>query len=181
MRPIVAFAFVLFLVTLSPVSVRHVAVEDVHAAAPPVLMSFDTMYGVDGPFLAGKHHPIRGIPGDELPWEIESAKGSLDTEGHLKIEVRGLVFKDDPSVPIALRGKNDAENFRAIVSCITEVGEDDVRRARARSPLFAASEQGDSDIDAQLTLPNPCIAPIIFVLPGDEHFWFAVSGFEAEE
>src|SRR5690349_10503950 len=88
------------------------------ATTPQTIISFDTMYGVDGPFLEGKHHPLRGIRGDELPWEIESATGKLDTSGHLTIAVRGLVFKDDPSVPANLRGKNDAAQFRAVVSCI---------------------------------------------------------------
>jgi len=31
-----------------------------------------------------------------------------------------------------------------------------------------------------VTLPSPCLAPIIFVIPGDERKWFAVTGFEAD-
>jgi len=27
---------------------------------------------------------------------------------------------------------------------------------------------GDSDIDAIITLPNPCVAPIVFVIAGSE-------------
>ena len=45
---------------------------------------------------------------------------------------------------------------------------------------FAATPFGDSDIDAQITLPNPCVAPIVFVLSGSEDKWFAVVGFESE-
>src|SRR5262249_47988531 len=58
-----------------------------------IILAFHTMYGVDGPFI-GEENAIRGIVGDEAPWEIESVRGSLDTDGHLKITVRGLVFKD---------------------------------------------------------------------------------------
>ena len=32
-----------------------------------------------------------------------------------------------------------------------------------------------------MTLPNPCVAPVIFVLAGSEDKWFSVTGFEAEE
>jgi hypothetical protein len=43
------------------------------------------MYGVDGAFVGD---PIRGIIGDELPWEIaEFIRGKLDTEGRSLCEV----------------------------------------------------------------------------------------------
>ena len=42
------------------------------------LISFESMYGVDGPFV-GDGFPIRDIPGDELPWTLRSARGRLDT------------------------------------------------------------------------------------------------------
>jgi hypothetical protein len=45
---------------------------------------------------------------------------------------------------------------------------------------FPATPTGDSDIDAMITLPNPCVAPIVFVLSGSEDKWFAVIGFESE-
>src|SRR4030095_7787753 len=88
------------------------------ADAPKTLLSWSAMYGVDGAFV-GKN-PIRGVVGDELPWAIESSKGSLGVDGHLKVTVRGLVFADDDSVPEAIRGINDEEEFRALVSCLAE-------------------------------------------------------------
>lgn len=143
------------------------------------IVSFDTMYGVDGPFVGGTH-PIRGIPGDELPWAIaKSIRGELDKSGHLRIKVKGLVFKDDPSVPLELRGKNDEETFRGLVSCLTENG-DDVGEANVATSGFPATVEGNSTIDEQLTLPNPCIAPIVMVLAGSEGKWFAVMGVETE-
>jgi len=42
----------------------------------PRILAFDTMYGVDGPFV-GAASPIREVIGDELPWVIGSAKGAL--------------------------------------------------------------------------------------------------------
>src|SRR5262245_47285983 len=104
---------------MSILSVVALAASSPHAPIPEirgghagkVLQSFDTMYGVDGPFV-GDAFPIRGIPGDELPWEVREAKGKLDSDGHLTIRVRGLVFKDEPEVPPDLRGKNDESEFR---------------------------------------------------------------------
>jgi len=156
------------------------------AAAPPnggeqgnTLLAFHSMYGVDGPFV-GNTFPLRGIPGDELPWTIASAVGRLDTDGHLTIQVRGLVFTDDEEVPPELRGINDEPTFRAAVSCTTEQGARVVRRNVVTEP-FPATATGNSHIRATVELPNPCVAPTVLILAGSEDKWFAVVGFEAEE
>src|SRR5262245_62185045 len=103
---------------------RVAEAADRGAAKPAkLILMFQTMYGVDGPFV-GEANPIRGVIGDELPWEIaKSIRGRLNTKGHLKIVVHGLVFKDDPSVPPELRGKNDEAEFRGLVSCLSEEGD----------------------------------------------------------
>src|SRR4026207_467183 len=59
---------------------------------------FSPMSGGDGPFV-GDAFPIRGVRGDELPWEVRGASGRLDTDGHLTLRIRGLVFKDEEGVP----------------------------------------------------------------------------------
>jgi hypothetical protein len=148
--------------------------------ALPFILTFDTMYGVDGPLL-GETNAIRGIPGDEAPWRIDRfISGRLFRNGRLQILVRGLVFADDPLVPPDLVGKNDEETFRGEVSCLTEDGTGGIVPANVVSDGFPASVSGDSFIDAKLTLPNPCIAPIVFVMAGSEDKWFAVTGFESE-
>src|SRR5262245_51207399 len=64
--------------------------------ALPVILSFDSMYAVEGPLL-GEANAIRGEIGDEAPWVITHfIKGRLDKSGHLTIIVHGLVFADDP-------------------------------------------------------------------------------------
>jgi hypothetical protein len=143
------------------------------------LQAFDTMYGVDGPFV-GDGFPIRDIPGDELPWVIHEARGRLDADGHLTLRVKGLVFKDVPEVPPELRGKNDESQFRAAVSCLTESG-DAVTTSNVITLGFPATSSGDCSIRATVDLPNPCVAPIVLVLAGSEMKWFAVAGFESEE
>ena len=143
------------------------------------ILAFQNLYGVDGPFL-GTANAIRGVEGDEAPWVIRSARGWLSDSGRLKINVRGLVFADDPLVDPALVGKNDETEFRGLVSCLTEVG-DAVETANVVTQGFKATESGDSNIDGHVDLPNPCVAPIVFVLAGSEDKWFAVTGFESPE
>jgi hypothetical protein len=147
---------------------------------PQLILRFQTMYGVDGPFV-GDANPIRDVVGDEAPWEIAFVRGRLFANGHLFILVRGLVFKDDPRAPAGFVGKNDEGTFRGLVSCLTEEGEDKVVTKNVVTAEFPANINGDSLIRADLELPNPCVAPIVMVLAGSEDKWFSVTGFEAEE
>ncbi|TMA33867.1 MAG: hypothetical protein E6J87_08825 [Deltaproteobacteria bacterium] len=138
---------------------------------PGKILAFQTMYAVDGPFL-GEANAIRDVVGDEAAWVLRSARGSLDTTGHLRIQVRGLIFADG--------SPNDEDTFRGLVSCLTENGPT-VEPASVTTQGFPATPTGDSVIDAHVELPNPCVAPIVFVLAGSEDKWFAVTGFESEE
>ena len=86
--------------------------------------------------------------------------------------VRGLVFGQDPSVPPELRGKNDETAFRAIVSCLT-IDAGQVIPNNLTTEEFPATPTGNSNIDTTVKLPNPCVAPIVFVIAGSELKWFA--------
>ena len=145
------------------------------------ILDFDTMYAVDGPFTSPAN-TINGVRGDDLPWELESASGSLLSDGHLELHVRGLVFADDDEVPPELQGKNDERTFRVLLSCITEKeGQHKTEQARVFSRDFPASEDGDGDFDGEIEVPNPCVAPVLFIMAGSEDRWFAVTGFERGE
>ena len=153
--------------------------EGGHHPAPHVrhtILAFETMYGVDGPFV-GDANPVRGVPGDESPWGVDRAFGTLDSDGNLVIVVRGLVFTDNPDP--TLIGKNDEDDFRGLVSCLTEDG-NAVKEANVLTAGFPATPTGDSVIHAKVALPNPCVAPIVMVLAGSEMKWFAMTGFEEE-
>jgi len=142
------------------------------------ILSFETMYGVDDGFV--KNKAIRGVEGDELPWAVGSAVGSLTVGGHLTVSVRGIVFTNDPEVPPDLRGINDETDFRALVSCLVSEKKNGkkISTVNITTAPFPATPTGDSDIDAQLQLPGDCVAPIIFIISGDEDHWFAVTGAE---
>jgi len=162
-----------------PASAVDPATDEFNFGFGNKILSFQTMYGVDGPFV-GEKNPIRGVIGDELPWTITHiVRGDLDTRGHLRIMVRGLVFADDPLVPPELRGINDEAEFRGLVSCLTEV-DDAVETQNVVTEGFPANRGGDAFIRATVALPNPCVAPIVMILAGSEDKWFAVTGFEHE-
>src|SRR4029434_4449935 len=77
---------------------------------------------------------------------------------------------------------NDETTFRGAVSCITE--DEDAGTTPIENVItdgFPTGPAGDADIDAHLTLQNPCVAPVVFVLAGSEEKWFSVTGFESEE
>jgi len=155
---------------------RSSSVSQSSVTANTKIVSFETMYGVDEAFV--KHNQIRGVRGDELPWDVGSAVGSLTVGGHLTARVRGIVFSNDPEVPPNLRGTNDETQFRALVSCLVSDHNGNVATVNVTTPGFAATPTGDSDIDAMITLPSDCVAPIIFILSGSEDKWFAVMGAE---
>jgi hypothetical protein len=152
-----------------------------HGQPDRKVLSMHSMYGVDGAFVGGSN-PIRGLVGDELPWEVgQATHGQLDAHGRLKLHVQGLVFADDPSVPPELRGTNDEAFFRAVVSCLTV---DETTGAVVERNLFTdgfpATTSGDAEIDATVELPRTCVAPLVFVIAGSEDKWFAVTGVELE-
>jgi hypothetical protein len=135
------------------------------------ILVFDTMVGIPQAFT-GTQNPIRNINGGGLPWMLTSADGSLNASGKLDLDIEGLVLAAGPNA-----GTNPIANFRVIVSCLTNDGSVD----NVVSGLFPATTGaavdggGNAKIKTTLTLPQPCIAPLIFVTsPGGA--WFAVTG-----
>jgi hypothetical protein len=137
------------------------------------VLRFHSMAPVTGPYV-GTANPIRGIPGGRLPWIITSARGSLDSNGHLFVRVRGLVLADQAPVPVSLQGINPLPDFRAVVSCQSIGAGDSATVTNVTTGDFPADTAGDSTIMATVSLPSPCIAPIVFVTgPG---FWLSATG-----
>src|SRR5260221_10994978 len=114
------------------------------------VLSFETMYGVDGPFV--NNSSIRGVLGDELPWDIHKAKGTLSVDGHLVVQIKGLVFSNDPSVPPDKRGINEEPPFLALVSCLVENG-NPIGTVNTMTGGFPAPPAADSTIDKVISMP----------------------------
>jgi hypothetical protein len=143
-------------------------------ADPGTIVKFDTMTPVTGPYV-GSANPIRTVPGGGLPWMISAGTGSLKSDGRLLVHVRGLVLADQPPVPPALQGTNPIPDFRAIVSCQSIGAGGTATITNVSTAQFPASTTGNADIKATVSLPHPCIAPIVFVTsPGG--MWFAATG-----
>jgi hypothetical protein len=133
------------------------------------MLEFNVMVGVPSAYTNAQH-PIRGINGGGVPWVIASGKGELSAGGDLEVKVTGLV--------LASSGSNPISSFKAIVSCqdgsggVTNV----TTAAFPATTGLATAGGGNAKFEGQLSLPQPCIAPIVFVTsPGSA--WFASTGF----
>ncbi|MGE5802654.1 MAG: hypothetical protein ACM358_10370 [Gemmatimonadota bacterium] len=140
------------------------------AADREKILDFDTMVGVSGPFK-GAVNPINGVNGGGLAWTIDVGRGRLRADGELTIAVRGLVFAEGPNV-----GRNTVPGFRGLVSCHTLDTTGAAVIVNVSTDVFAATTAGDADIRADVELPEPCIAPIVFVT-SPAGAWFATTGF----
>ncbi len=141
------------------------------AADEQTILEFNTMVGVP-PTFTGAQNPIRGINGGGLPWMLTEASGALTSGGRLELEVQGLVLAAGANA-----GKNPIAFFRATVSCLTTGG----AISNVTTGLFPATTGsaltggGDAQVEATLSLPTPCIAPIVFVT-SPTGAWFAATG-----
>jgi hypothetical protein len=162
-----------FFVTLSALMVLSTffagSVSTAEAKGPKVL-KFNSMVGIPvGLTGAQSVVPLRGINGGGVPWTIADASGELRANGHLEISVQGLV--------LATTGSNPSQTFRGLVSCVRSDG----TFANIPTDAFpattgpASAGGGNAEIVADITLPQPCIAPIIFVTSGGGN-WFAAIG-----
>jgi hypothetical protein len=131
------------------------------------VLEFNRMFGVSGPFL-GPTNAIRGVPGAGAAWKIASVDGELKANGKLEIRVTGLV--------LVATGANPVANFRGLVSCQSIDGLGQPSVVNTSTVDFPATTTGDADIEAKLSLPSPCIAPIVFVT-NTAGRWFSVTGF----
>jgi hypothetical protein len=156
-----------------PTAVRGAFLDDSDCA---LIMKFDTLTPVAGPSVSSAN-VVRGIAGGRLPWVVEAGSGSLSRDDHLLVRIRGLVLAGDPSVPRLMRGTNPFPAFRVVVSCLS-IGPDGTAAIRNVSTGdFEADSCGNSDIDARLSLPRPCLAPIVLVTgPSGTEGWLAVTG-----
>ena len=130
------------------------------------MLEAGTMFGVDGPFR-GPTNAIRGVPGAGAAWRLSSAKVELEVGGKLEIEVEGLVLVSTGANPVGV--------FRGLVSCQSIDGLGNPSIVNLSTGDFPASPAGDAEIEENLELPSPCIAPIIFVTNAAGR-WFAVTG-----
>ncbi len=143
----------------------------VGAWADDRVLRADTMVGVNGPFV-GNANPIRGVNGGGLPWILDEAEVDLERDGKFEVEVEGLIIPD--------MGINPAPFFRAIVSCLSvDAGGNlvtaNVMTINGAEVMEGDPQNGDATINADVVLPTPCVAPIVFVTSPDGS-WLSATG-----
>ena len=178
MRKVLLVLIALFLATGSSLFALQITGGEVQAGGGDKILDFDTMVGLPRPFTAGEGNAIRGVDGGGLPWVVAEAVGELETNGDIEVKVEGLVLDPDDPTVIALgrAGINPIPFFKAIVSCVSKDGDGDAVIVNVETGLFPADMGGNSEIEDNVSLPSPCIAPIIFVTsPGGS--WFSATGF----
>ena len=145
----------------------------VSASDDDAVIKWDTMVGVPAGLTGAQSQvPLRGISGGGVPWTLNEGHGKLTESGELKIKVDGLVLAAGANA-----GSNPSATFRAFVSCVRGdgtfqnilhrrlPGDDWPRHCRGRRRTIKTS----------VSLPSPCIAPIVFVTSAGGS-WFASTG-----
>jgi hypothetical protein len=100
---------------------------------------------------------VHGAAPGGLPWEThKSSSVKLFGDGRLVVKVKGLVFTDGPFVGTA----GPVSSVSASVYCGA-----DGTPAVATTGTVPLSAEGDARIDAVLTVPEPCLNPVVLVHP----------------
>lgn len=111
-----------------------------------------------------------GVTAGGAPWRLDGGRAKLFSDGRLQVEVRGLVL-----AATANEGINPIPHGEAIVTCQGAVA--------ARSAVVDYSRSGDATVDQTVSLPNGCLAPVVFFAGVPDPAvptaapWFAVTGF----
>ncbi len=109
---------------------------------------------------------LLGVKGGGLPWVLDRGDARLFADGRLQVSVRHLVLAAG-----AAEGTNPIPTGRAIVAC--NGGADTVMTG-----LVPYSLEGNATVDTTVSLPSPCLAPVVFFAgqTGNGPLWFAVTG-----
>jgi hypothetical protein len=99
---------------------------------------------------------------------LDRALGGVSSNGDVDVLVRGLV--------LVSTGENPVTDFKAIVSCLSIDEAGLPVTVNVETGLFPADSDGNCIIRDTVDLPDPCIAPIVFVTNSGGR-WFAATGF----
>jgi len=137
------------------------------------LIEFDSMTGVSAAQAAAQIPNDRGIKPGGAPWVISSGTGEVDRQGHVSVQVTGLI------IPVLSPPHNPVASFSATVSCLTPDGV----MNKTTQPV-ATNPAGNATFNTTIALPHPCKSPEVFVgltRSTGEFVWFAQSNIEDED
>jgi hypothetical protein len=115
---------------------------------------------------------FHALPPGGAPWSLEEGTAKLRSNGKLKVEVEGLILT-------ALGNAGPITGIAGSVFC----GADSVTTPAATTAIFPLSSAGDGEIDAHVTLPSTCLAPLVVVQPARGttllQAYIAIDGFRS--
>ena len=114
--------------------------------------------------LAVPRTVIAGFAGAGHAWAIDEGNAKLFSDGRLLINVEGLVLTPE--------GTNPVGSGTGVVSCNGGATPADIVRS---APVPLSIPDGDAHVNQWLTLPSPCLNPVIFFASATGG-WFATSG-----
>ena len=111
---------------------------------------------------------FHGIAPGGVPWILDESQVRLRGDGRIEIEIEGLVIP-------TLGTPGPVTSVSASLLC----GADASAGPAATTGTVPLSSAGDAEIEAQLTLPATCLAPIVVVHPnGGVTRYIAVTGWK---
>lgn len=109
---------------------------------------------------------FHGVGPGGVPWQLERGSVRIKRDGEFDLEVRGLVI---PS----LGNPGPVTTISSSLFC----GADSNTTPAATTQQVPLSHEGDAKIEAKLSLPSTCLAPIVLVHPnGGTARYIAVTG-----
>ncbi|HEU5362707.1 MAG TPA: hypothetical protein VFU56_05150 [Gaiellaceae bacterium] len=116
---------------------------------------------------------VHGVPAGGAPWVLDRGQVKLGADGHIKVELRGLV------IPVA-HGTFPAGTARPVTTVRASLFcAPDTSGAAATTGSVPISEDGDARIDDRIALPSTCLAPTVLVQPNALDAYIALPGWRS--
>ncbi len=113
--------------------------------------------GVEGIQVAGQM--IAGISGG-APWDVAEGEAKIRPNGNIKVTVAGLVLQTpilaDPVFPVL-------EVCGSLVCQKTGAGDPTNEQVATTGNFSLSPVTGNAEVDANITLPAVCVAPIVLL------------------
>ena len=127
-----------------------------------------SLLGLPAAFKMSTGVLVRGVGGGGAPWVVAEGEAELDSDGDLEVEVEGLLITGTGGAADGTIG-----SVTDVAASLTCEGAGVV----ATTGVFPLSAAGDAEIEDEITIPSPCVGPIILIRIGATGHWIAASGF----
>ncbi len=135
-----------------------------------------TLSSADGPKGLNAHVvgstpniTIRGVLSGGAPWVVQEGKASVDSNGNVKIRVKGLLIGSgvlDNGAPVPQAVVGTVGPVTTVFASLTCGGAGGAPFMVFNTPAVPLSTKGSFKINAQITLPTTCDRPIILIRAG---------------